>query len=293
VRGVGLRPMLAYGLRATAGNSLYFMSQYAQSLVLARVVSPVEAGFYNRGQAFFQRPFGQVQQPIGSVLFPSLSKLQNEPLHFQQMLFQANALLALVLLPVLAVFICGGDRLLLLLLGEAWTASGEVTIWLAVAAAPQVVGGVLARANAARGRPARGMWFSLLCLPLLLWGVYWVAPHGAVVVAQFLAIFRWLQFIPGQAIQLFGLGIDTRQHWCACLLRIVQLGVLVLIGYTWRANLWSDQLILQWLSMLALAGLVVGALLPMYALNREGRGVLKLLWMKAQVLGRKLKRLTN
>jgi O-antigen/teichoic acid export membrane protein len=279
-RGVGLRRMLAYGLRATMGNLVNFMTKYSQAVVLARVVSPVEAGYYNRGQALFQNPFGRIQGPIGSVLFPSLSNLQNQPKQFQAMLFQANALLAFVLLPVLAIFICGGDRLLVLLLGAQWISSGQVAVWLAVAASPSVIGGVLAQANAARGRPARGLWFSLVCLPFLLGGVYWVAPGGAVAVAQFLAGFGWLKFVPDQAIQLRGIGIHVSQHLRACLMRLLQLGVLLLLGFAWRACLWSDQLLFQLASMLALATVVMVGLLGMYACNREGRAVLSVLQQK-------------
>jgi O-antigen/teichoic acid export membrane protein len=103
-----------------------------------------------------------------------------------------------------------GDWALAWLLGAKWGVSGQVAQWLAVASIPILISNLLARGNAAIGRPGRGVIIVLLSLPFLLSGIYFYSLEGAVAVAKFYALYRWMLYPILISYHLKGSGFDSR-----------------------------------------------------------------------------------
>ena len=278
-RGVGMRSMLSYGLKASATNFVNFITRYSQSLVLARFATPMEAGFFNRGQVIFQRPMDQIQMPIGQVSFPSMSAAQNDSARFEGMLLRVNALLALALIPIIATFICFGGDIAIFALGPNYFETGRVVPWLAVAFVTDLLLGIIGLANASKGRPGRSLWLQLTGLPILITGIVLSAPHGAVAVAQVFACYKWLLFFPLIILLYRGLGLNAEVHLRELSRRFSQVVLLVLVGLALRAYvlppLGNLAQVLVGMSFAVLCWLVLAGLYMTYS---DGRLVLRQLW---------------
>jgi len=107
---------------------------------------------------------------------------------------RATWLVVLITMPFTIFMIVYGDWAIEILLGEQWALSGEVTQWLALASVPTLIGNLIARGNAAIGRPGRGVPVAVLSLPFLLIGVSVYASSGPVAVAVVYALYRWLYY---------------------------------------------------------------------------------------------------
>jgi PST family polysaccharide transporter len=210
-RGAGIRSMLSFGGRNCAGIAVEFLYSKSQSLILGRFGTITEVGFYNRGQALFQRPFQQLAYPITSLLLPSMSGMQANKKALEAFTVQVMWLLSLLLLPLLVWIINCGEWIAYLLLGDAWLTSGAVMQWLAYAGLLMLLKRPLVAANAALGRPARGICLKLLLIVPFICLTIWASPQGAVAVAIVFALIRLIAFPFEQHLLLQGLGLNSRR----------------------------------------------------------------------------------
>jgi O-antigen/teichoic acid export membrane protein len=203
-----------------------YCSMYSQNLALGKFASPADVGFYNRGQSIFLMPIQLVSQPIAQMILPSLSVLQDQKEKLLALLLRATWLVVLIVMPFTLFMVFFGDWAVVLLLGERWQLSGEVTQWLAVASVPYLASNLIARGNAAIGRPGRGVPLAVASLPFLLGGVVVYAPSGPVAVAIVYAAYRWLYYPLFLAMHLRGSGFLVREFLSS------QLALLSICGLT-------------------------------------------------------------
>jgi PST family polysaccharide transporter len=185
-----IKPMLSYGLKATFGSVVGFLTLNIQTLALGKYASSADVGFYNRAQNLYQRPLKQLVWPLVGAALPAMSALQGNGEKLLGLVNRATWLLNFALAPFAILMIVSGDLVVGLLLGEEWRVTGEVIRWVAIAQVPLLFNTPLTRANAAIGRPARSVWLNVLLLPVILTGVTYYAAEGVVAVAIFLMVVR-------------------------------------------------------------------------------------------------------
>lgn len=185
-----LRPMVSYGLKATFGNVVGFLTLNIQTLALGKYASTDDVGFYNRAQGLYQQPLKQLVWPLVGVALPAMSALQGDRKKLLSLVNRATWLLNLVLSPFAILMIVAGDLVIGLLLGPEWTVSGEVIRWVAIAQIPLMFNTPLTRANSAIGRPARSVWLNVALLPVIVGGVIHYATSGVVMVSIYLMFVR-------------------------------------------------------------------------------------------------------
>jgi len=76
-RGVGARPMLAFGGHLTGFTLLNYFTRNFDNVLIGRVLGPAALGIYAKAYGLLMLPINQVNMPIGAVLLPGLSRLQN------------------------------------------------------------------------------------------------------------------------------------------------------------------------------------------------------------------------
>ncbi len=191
-KGVDISSISSYGLRNVGGAIVGFLSRNIQVLALGKWASPTEVAFYNRGQSIFQRPVRQLAAPMVNVVFPKMCKEQHNRERVLDIIVRSTWTVGLGMLPLAAAFVCFGDWISVFLLGGNWTTSGEVVRYLALGEVPTLLMMALVRGNAAVGRPAKGLYVTLGILPVLIGGVFLWAEDGAIAVAQFIVVLRWV-----------------------------------------------------------------------------------------------------
>jgi O-antigen/teichoic acid export membrane protein len=204
----GFKEIFSYGIKSSAATVVSYFSQYSQTLALGKFASAADVGLYNRGQALFQIPIQQVAWPVAQLMLPALASLQDDRKKMFELILRATWLVALLAVPFTLFMVVYGDWFIVWLVGKQWEVSGQVAQWLAVASIPSLITNLIARGNAAIGRPGRGVPIALAGLPFLLFGIYTNAQLGPVMVAQFYALYRWILYPIAVAYHLKGSGFD-------------------------------------------------------------------------------------
>lgn len=94
-----------------------------QSLVIGKMFSPSELGFYNRGRMFPQVVVGNIDGSIQAVLLPALSLVQDDSRRIKEMMRRAITISAFIISPLMAGMIATAEPIVSLVLTDKWLPS--------------------------------------------------------------------------------------------------------------------------------------------------------------------------
>jgi PST family polysaccharide transporter len=279
-RGAGVRGMIGFGTRSGFGSLTALFYSHLPVLFLAKLAGPVSVGFFNRGDALFRRPFEQALYPIGQLLLPSMSAAAHEIGRLQYLVAQATWMLTLSIGPLIAFMVVFGDWTAVVLLGPQWAEAGEVVRWMAVVALGVTYRRPLAGANAALGRPARGVWLKLALLPIFIGVILWSAPQGAVAMVAAMAAFH-VAMLPAEiAVLLRGTALSRARVLSSLAMSLSVIGLTCASLLALR-GIWPDVVRPEapgLLDLLELTGLFIAAYLCAVCLAcafPEARGMIR------------------
>jgi PST family polysaccharide transporter len=182
-RGVGLRGFLHFGGNVTVFNLLNQLARSSDKIAIGRFCGPADLGYYSRAALLLLLPVGQVMTPLGQVLIPVLSRLQDEPERFRNYFSKSlNALAFAIFIPV-AALVALSDDVVLVLLGPAWKQSALLFKLLSLSALTQPLFSAVVWVATTRAKTREMRIWSLISAPLICisfligvkWGVVGVA----------------------------------------------------------------------------------------------------------------------
>ncbi len=225
-RHAALWDLTRFGAGMTSFNFTNFLSRNLDNLLIGQRWGSTDLGLYDRAYKLLLFPLQQIANPLGKVVIPALSRLQDEPARYQNAFLKAHAQLLIVLLPGVIFLLVTADLFIPFILGEKWTGAVLVFQMLGIAGLMQPVNNPLGWLFASQGRGgdfARvGVVFALFTIAAILFGL----PYGIVGVAAAYAIseyiktpyFWWaatrvgpvpLKAFLGSVLPLLGLGVLT------------------------------------------------------------------------------------
>jgi O-antigen/teichoic acid export membrane protein len=119
-RQSGTRPLLKFGVAMTAGYALKVLTRSVDSVLVGWRYGADAVGLYSRALSLLFRPMEQLLRPVGSVLFPALARLQNEPERYRRVFLQLFEATALVSFVSTGLFFALSHPITLVLLGPKW-----------------------------------------------------------------------------------------------------------------------------------------------------------------------------
>jgi len=122
-RQSGTRPLLKFGVTMTAGSALYALTRGVDSMLVGWRYGANAVGLYSRALALFIQPLNQLLGPVGSVLLPTLSRLQDEPERYRRAFLKLFEGMALVSFVSTGLFFALSHPITLVLLGPKWEAA--------------------------------------------------------------------------------------------------------------------------------------------------------------------------
>jgi O-antigen/teichoic acid export membrane protein len=132
-------PLLRFGAGVSAAGLLNTVSRNADNVLIGRVLGADALGLYTRAYSLLLVPLRQLKSPLGSIVEPVLSSMQDQPVRYRKVYCSAIQGLAHVGMPVVAVLAVVSNELVLVLLGEQWLAAVPVFQVLAIAGLVQLV----------------------------------------------------------------------------------------------------------------------------------------------------------
>lgn len=118
-----IRKMFAFGSKLLASALLDQIFENIYFLVIGRLFSATDLGFFTRAKAFGDLPAYTLSGLIARVLFPVFSTIQDDPIKLKKGMKKALAFLVLVNFPMMVGLAATARPLVLVLITEKWTES--------------------------------------------------------------------------------------------------------------------------------------------------------------------------
>src|SRR3546814_1840897 len=114
------RSRLHFGRGLAGFNILNFISRNADNVLIGRFTSATQLGYYDRAYKLLLFPLSQINNPVGRVLIPILSRLVDQPERYRQAYLRAVGQLLLFTIPGVGFLITNAEQLVPAVLGPQW-----------------------------------------------------------------------------------------------------------------------------------------------------------------------------
>jgi PST family polysaccharide transporter len=108
-RRSGIRSLLAYGGAVTLNNLLAYLAYNLDKVLIGRVWGAEALGIYGRAYQLINLPTENLHSTIGSVAFPALSRVQNDPERLKAYFLRGYCLFLSLVVPI-TIFVLLGPK---------------------------------------------------------------------------------------------------------------------------------------------------------------------------------------
>lgn len=109
-----------FSLPLLANNFLNYLVRNVDDLLIGQVIGKQSLGFYNRSYYILLLPINNITGIIGSVLFPSLSKIREDVNRVKLTFFKSLRIISLIISPLMFTIIFNTEQIILIFFGDRW-----------------------------------------------------------------------------------------------------------------------------------------------------------------------------
>ena len=134
------REVCGYGMRLSGAHLLDYAGSNLDNLVVGRVAGTAALGQYSRAYYLAFQPLRwYLTQALTQVLFPHLSRIQDDPPRLRRASLSVLGLAAVVVFPACAGMAVAAPQLVRVVLGPQWDLAVALVPWFAIAGGCSVV----------------------------------------------------------------------------------------------------------------------------------------------------------
>ena len=189
-RNTGVRAMIKFGGNLTGFTTINYFSRNLDNLLIGRVWGAQQLGLYSRAYQLMGLPIEQINEPIGSVAVPSLSRLRESPESYRRAYLRMLEKIALLTMPCVALMIATSDWIIRIVLGPQWTGTTRIFVLLGITGLFQPIANTTGWLLISQGRTNHLLKWGLMSGPLIMGAIVVGLPWGAVGVAASYALAR-------------------------------------------------------------------------------------------------------
>ncbi len=115
-----IKSLLSFGWKLLASGLIDSLYSNLRSLLVGKMFSPATLGFYNRGEQFPNLIVSNIDGSIQSVMFPTLSKYQDNYVRVKEMVRRSIVSSSFIIFPMMVGLAVIAKPLVILLLTEKW-----------------------------------------------------------------------------------------------------------------------------------------------------------------------------
>jgi O-antigen/teichoic acid export membrane protein len=134
-----LKLHLKFGLPMVGTQSVNYWSRNADNLLIGRFLGADVLGIYSRAYSIMMLPLSRVSGVISSVMFPSLSIIQDDLARVKKIYLKMSRVIAFFTFPIVGMLIVVAEPFVKLVLGEQWIGMVPVLQILSIVGALQSV----------------------------------------------------------------------------------------------------------------------------------------------------------
>ncbi len=127
--------LCGYGLKIMAASIITTLYNNLRPLIIGRRFSTADLGYYDRGQKFASTASMNLDAAVQSVMFPVLSRSQNDPEKLRSLLRHMKKLGAFLIFPVMFGMAAAAKPMVQLLLTDTWLPAVPFVVLLSIAEA--------------------------------------------------------------------------------------------------------------------------------------------------------------
>jgi O-antigen/teichoic acid export membrane protein len=203
---LGWRPQLIFDLRAvkelfgfsanlTAFSVVNYWTRNTDNMLVGRVLGSASLGIYSRAYNLMLLPLSQVTWVVARVMFPAMSRLQNDKLRVKNIYLRTVSIIGLITFPLMLGLLAVTDHFVLALYGSAWAELIPVLRVFCILGMTQAVTSTVGLIFQSQGRTDWMFWWGafsgLLSIVAIIVGVWMrslTAIAGCLLVVAFLLL---------------------------------------------------------------------------------------------------------
>lgn len=271
-RRADLEGFLSFGAYQVGEQSINYLGERLDQLLLGRLLGVGPLGFYNFAFNLTSQPLSRINPVVNRVAYPTFCQLQGDRERLRRGFLRVVQLLVTVNAPLLAGLAAVAPLLIPAVFGEKWVPSVPLVQLLAVLALSRSLGNPMGSVLLARGRADIGFRLNVLLIVLSV-PALWIGGRqgGAVgIVGGLLAVQAVLHVVVFRWILRPQLGMHVGEY-VAVLARPIALALLM------AAAVWALPIALPTVARVPMLGLqiVAGAVLYLGALAATDRDALR------------------
>lgn len=112
--------LFSFGIKMMTADLIGSIFNQLKNFIIGIMYKPADLAFYNRGENLSSMIGDTVNSTINSVLFPALSKVQNDKIKFKQVMSRSMVTSSFILCPLMFGLAAVADKVIVILLTDKW-----------------------------------------------------------------------------------------------------------------------------------------------------------------------------
>jgi O-antigen/teichoic acid export membrane protein len=213
------REICGYGMRLSGAHLLDYAGSSLDTFTVGRFAGTAVVGQYSRGYFLAVQPLRvYLTQALTNVLFPHLSRIQEDAARLRRACLSMLALSAVVLFPVCAGMAVAAQELVRVVLGPQWGLAATLVPWFALAGGCGVISALAQTVAEARNELNRSLAVQaayVVVLGALLVVALGQRAQGVWVFAAAVAAAEILRLVGYLGLMRRTVGLTMAQLWAA------------------------------------------------------------------------------
>lgn len=164
--------ILAFGIKVTANNLLYFIYSKADVFIIGRMLGEKMLGYYSMAFQLATMPLDKIGTIFNQVAFPAIARIQHDREQAKVLFLNLHRYLLIVTYPLLLGFALVAEELVLLLLTAKWLPIVPILQAFCVLNLLRISGMLISPVLYGRGKAGKVLVYAALSsilLPLSFW----------------------------------------------------------------------------------------------------------------------------
>ena len=251
-----IRSLMRFGRDISGFNLIYYFSSSLDQILIGKFWGANILGLYRQAYQLIMLPLNYLTYPVQSVAEPAMSLLQNDDSKYRNYYRKILQLLSFVSLPLMCYIFIYSDDIILMLLGEQWTAATEIFRILVLANFLRPLMATTGFIMITRGETKKyflvGVGSSVLIIIAVSTGVIW----GATGVAWGYFISRMIFYLPMLLYSFKDTPVDIKFFFQSISDAVIPSLIMSAAIYYLSLNLWTDISVLRIAVSLPVAAVV-------------------------------------
>lgn len=172
-----IKPVTSFSLNLVGFNVFNYFSRNADNFLIGRYFGAQNLGYYTLAYNILLFPIQSISSVIGRVMYPVLSKFQNDHQRFAHAYLKMIEFIAIITFPLMAGFFSLAKPFVITFFGNDWLPVVPLIMILAPVGMIQSIGTTVGLIYQAKGKTS--------------WMFYWGVASGTLVILAFLIGLRW------------------------------------------------------------------------------------------------------